>query len=422
MTADPLIPVERVQRAVADAARGLPECNPRAQVFFEARVDHRIVLASSGPRESVTTRTQGGAMVSGNSFHATEPHWLPGVEHPEQDWVVGLEPLIAEAASRASAGRGQPAWSARLVSFRQHVWVGSPTSDVVQDVREGCRLELRVRVGGTKSGESLEDLGFRPAGPWPIAAAFERTFDRAELRCSMVPPPSSGQTTAVFAPGAAGVVAHELIGHALEGDVVLRGRSWIGNGQLPAGGRPLTVVDDPRQGRGAWQIDDEGVAARETVLVDQGRPVGVLTDRVTAEALSLPLTGHGRRSSYLEVVRPRMGCTFIEAGTDDPLETVRSTPKGVFIRRLATGHTDPSAGRATFVVTDADRIEAGRISGPIEAFILVLEGRDAWGSIDRVGHDLQFDTCIGSCLRDGQPLAVSVGAPTIRIGVVGIHF
>ena len=421
MTADPLIPVERVQRAVADAARGLPECNPRAHVFFETRIDHRIALGSSGHREGVTTRTQGGAIVSGNSFHATEPPWLPGVGHPEQDWVAGLESIIAEAGARASAGRGQPVWSARIVSFRQHVWVGSPTSDVVQDVREGCRLELRVRVGGADSGESQEDLVLRQAGPWPIAAAFERAFERAEVRRSIVPSPSAGQTTAVFAPGAAGVVAHELIGHALEGDVVLRGRSWLRSTQLPECGRPLTVVDDPRRGRGAWQIDDEGVAAREAVLIERGRPVSVLTDRVTAEALSLPLSGHGRRSSYLEVVRPRMGCTFIEAGDDDPLEVVRSTPNGVFIRRLATGHTDPSTGRATFVVTDADRIEAGRISGPIDAFILVLEGRDAWGSIDRIAHDLQFDTCIGSCLRDGQPLAVSVGAPTIRIGVVGIH-
>jgi TldD protein len=117
-----------------------------------------------------------------------------------------------------------------------------------------------------------------------------------------------------------------------------------------------------------------------------------------------------------------MGCTFIDAGTDDPAEIVRSTSHGLFIRRLATGHTDPVTGRATFVVTDADRIEAGRLCEPLETFILVLEGRDAWSSIDRVGHDLRLDACVGSCLRDGQPLAVSVGAPTIRIGVVGIRF
>jgi predicted Zn-dependent protease len=62
----------------------------------------------------------------------------------------------------------------------------------------------------------------------------------------------------------------------------------------------------------------------------------------------------------------------------------------------------------------------GRCAEPIGTFILELNARDAWHAIDRVAHDLTFDTCIGSCVRDGQPLAVSVGAPTIRIGLVTV--
>ncbi len=184
--------------------------------------------------------------------------------------------------------------------------------------------------------------------------------------------------------------------------------------------RPVTVIDDPRRGRGAWTIDDEGVEARETTLVDRNRSVGMLLDRSSASAVGGASTGHGRRSSYLEPVRPRMGCTFIDAGTDDPAEIVRSTRRGVFIRRLASGHADPFTGRAAFIVSDADRIVDGRIGEPFDTFVLELDGREAWLSLDRVAHDLAFDTCVGSCVRDGQPLAVSVGAPTIRIGVATV--
>jgi TldD protein len=88
---------------------------------------------------------------------------------------------------------------------------------------------------------------------------------------------------------------------------------------------------------------------------------------------------------------------------------------------MAAGHTDPISGRASFLVDDADEIVDGRLGDPLDVFVLELDGHESWRSIDRVAHDLAFDTCVGSCVRDGQPLAVSVGAPTIRIGVVRVH-
>ena len=147
----------------------------------------------------------------------------------------------------------------------------------------------------------------------------------------------------------------------------------------------------------------------------------MLLDRGSASTLGKLSTGHGRRTSYLETVLPRMGCTFIEAGDDDPSEVLRGTRTGVYIRRLTAGHTDRISGRASFLVTDADRIVDGRLAEPLDVFVLELDGRESWKTIDRIGHDLAFDSCIGSCVRDGQPLAVSVGAPTIRIGVTRVH-
>jgi TldD protein len=155
-------------------------------------------------------------------------------------------------------------------------------------------------------------------------------------------------------------------------------------------------------------------------LIDRNRIVGGMHDWSSARRLGVAPTGHGRRASYLDPVLPRMGCTYVDAGVEDPADILRLTPSGVFIRRLVAGHTDPASGRASFTVTDADRIVGGRCAEPIDAFMFELDAREALPAIDRVGHDLAFDTCIGSCLRDGQPLAVSVGAPTIRIGVVTV--
>jgi TldD protein len=146
----------------------------------------------------------------------------------------------------------------------------------------------------------------------------------------------------------------------------------------------------------------------------------MLMDMASADTLGKVPTGHGRRSSYLEAVKPRMGCTYIATGVDDPDEALRSTRSGVFIRRLVGGHTDPITGRATFIVSDSDRIVEGRLAEPLGVFVLDLDGHESLRSIDRVADDLSFDACIGSCVREGQAMAVSVGAPTIRIGVVRV--
>lgn len=405
-----------IRNAVARAAS--------AHVFFEERADLRMTLGSSGLREIIETRTRGAAISGQRSVHVAGREFmdLPRMD-PKQPFPRAplLEAAIIEGATQASAGRRHPLWSAKLISFHQEVWVGLSGTEAAHDVRRGSRVTLRVQIGSERSAHAVEELVLRPDGSSSFKEAFIRAFDRADQRGSSRQAPGSGPISAVFAPGVAGVVIHELVGHALEGDVVARGPTWISAKTVPSALTPVTVIDDPRRGRGAWMLDDEGVAAGETTLLDRGRPVGMLLDRTSAAAFGKNSTGHGRRSSYLESVRPRMGCTFIASGIDAPEDILRSTRTGVFIRRLAGGHTDPKSGRASFTVSDADRIVDGDLAEPLDAFVLELDGVESWGSIDRIAHDLTFDTCVGSCVRDGQPMAVSVGAPTIRIGVVTVR-
>jgi TldD protein len=410
-----------VRNAIADAASALTAGDPRAHIFYEERTDLRMTLASSGRRDVVVTRTRGAAVSGPHSIHITDPEFLDPGAAARTLSAEDLESVIVQGGAAAGMGRRHPFWSANLVAFEQAIWVGNPEAGVAQDIRRGCRVELRARVGGEGTASAIEEFVVTTNDTRPLADRFSSAFDRAEERLSPIEAMPRGPAAAVFAPGVAGVVVHELIGHALEGDVIARRATWIQGTGLPTAGRTITVVDDPRRGRGAWTIDDEGTRAGETLLIEHGDSVGLLLDRPSAMALGRVSTGHGRRSSYLDSVRPRMGCTFLVAGADDPEDVIRSTRSGVFIRRLAAGHTDPCVGRASFIVTDGDRIIDGRLAGPVQSFVMEIDGLEMWTSIDRVAHDLAFDTCVGSCVRDGQPLAVSVGAPTIRIGVVTVR-
>jgi hypothetical protein len=420
------LPGDDIRQAVADAARGLCAADPQAHVFYEERQDVRATLGSDGFRNELTTDSRGGA-VGGRTASlvsesvGTAASRVAGRDSEREAGIGLLEDAVVQTAASATSGRQRASWSAKLVAFHQEIWVGRPGMDVVCDARQGCRIELRARVGISRPGQAVEDLVVRLGDPSPIMGAFTRVFERAEERGSAASSRlGPGEVAGVLAPGVAGVVAHELIGHALEGDVVSRGQSWLASGGSATASADVAVTDDPRRGRGAWKLDDEGTATGETHLIVRGRTSGLLLDSAVALALGKTSTGHGRRASHLDRIQPRMGCTFIEAGADDPEEILRATRSGVFIRRLTAGHTDPVSGRATFLVSDADRIIDGALAGPLDDFVIELDGVVSWASIDRIAHDLAFDTCVGSCVRDGQPLAVSVGAPTIRIGVMRV--
>jgi hypothetical protein len=51
-----------------------------------------------------------------------------------------------------------------------------------------------------------------------------------------------------------------------------------------------------------------------------------------------------------------------------------------------------------------------------------MNAADAIHSLDAIADDLAFDTCVGTCVRDGQAMATSVGAPTCRIGLATAFF
>jgi len=432
--------------ALVRAARGLPPKDDTAQIFYEIRDDLRVEIGSDSEVSTVATRLR-GARVSRAAprpwqtfLSAPSPLDLDGLvqgrvtgpgssradDSAAGDFgpdatriVVWLEDLGHRFAALARGTR--PTFAARWVGFRQRVYIGRPGGEVVTDLRAGATVRLEVGVAGPSGlGRAAWEAVLRLPEELPQLEDRLRTLlDRAHARLDgrLADP---GPTPVVLAPGVGGVLVHELIGHALEADTVLRGASWLGSAGSRIAPEGITIVDDPRRGRGAWKLDDEGVVCRVTPLVDAGRVGACLLDLDSAARCGRPPTGHGRRSSFREAVHPRMGCTFVAPGGLEPEEILLDTPDGIYVRRMRSANTDARSGTARFVVTDADRIDKGQLVHPLQPFILEMRGATALASIDRVGSDLTFDTCIGSCVRDGQPLSTSVGAPTLRIGVATV--
>ena len=161
---------------------------------------------------------------------------------------------------------------------------------------------------------------------------FGRLVDRDEdLRQALshmdellsAPPAHAGVFPIILDPIGGGIFIHEAFGHLSEADLTLNNpelRGRLSNG-VEIGSSILSVIDDPTlpSRGGSYEFDDEGVPARRTHLITNGRISGRLHSRETAAAFGEPVTRNCRASDAGFGPLVRMSNTYIAAGTS-PLD------------------------------------------------------------------------------------------------------
>jgi TldD protein len=231
----------------------------------------------------------------------------------------------------------------------------------------------------------------------------------------------SGQMPVVIASGQGGTMFHESIGHGLEGDRIFKKLSYYSNRMGERVGSDLiTVLDDatlPNQ-RGSLDVDDEGTPGQKKLLIEKGILRGFMHDNLSAMQLGTESTGNGRRESFREMAIPRMTNTFLAPGQDDPEEMIRSVDSGLLVKAIGSGQVQVATGEFVFRVTEAYRIEKGKVTYPVRNVILIGNGPEVMQKIDRVGPNLDFT--LGFCGKSGQRAAVSEGAPEFRISAITV--
>ena len=271
-----------------------------------------------------------------------------------------------------------------------------------------------VRQHGTATGGGSVEAGYFAART-PEQVAREAAGVAVTLLGAEEP--EAGTYPVVVGPGWGGVLVHECFGHSMEGDGIRKGSSiratQLGR-QVAAAG--VTIVDSGLVpfSRGSFRLDDEGTPAQRTVLVEDGVLVGYLWDLLNARLTGNRPTGNGRRASYRDYPLCRMTNTYIEAGPHAPEALIGAVTRGLYCRNLGGGSVNPADGNFSFQVTEAWRIEGGRLAAPVRNATLTGNGNDAMLRIDGVGSDLVIEGSTGSCGKDGQWKPVGVGQPTVR--------
>jgi TldD protein len=73
-----------------------------------------------------------------------------------------------------------------------------------------------------------------------------------------------------------------------------------------------------------------------------------------------------------------------------------------------------------FSASEAYLIEKGKVTTPIKGAMLIGDGPEALNKISMVGNDLQLDSGVGTCGKEGQSVPVGVGQPTLKIDEITV--
>jgi len=310
-----------------------------------------------------------------------------------------------------------------LAGSLQQIEILRADGHLVKDMRPLVRLGIAVVAG---EGDRLEN-GFYGCGGRQAFADFitaqnwQEAADEA-LRQALVNlqarPAPAGTFDVVLASGWPGVMLHEAVGHGLEGDFNRKKTSAFSGllGQQVAA-KGVSVVDDgtiPAR-RGSLTIDDEGTPSGRNVLIEDGKLVSYMQDRLNARLMGLQPTGNGRRQSYAHMPMPRMTNTMMLAGDKEPQEIISTVRQGIYCVSFGGGQVDITSGKFVFECTEAYLIEDGKLGSPIKGATLIGNGPDAMHRITMIGNDLKLDSGIGACGKAGQTVPVGVGQPHLRM-------
>ncbi|MEQ1487425.1 MAG: metalloprotease TldD [Methylotenera sp.] len=317
--------------------------------------------------------------------------------------------------------------TASIAGEYEVVMVARHDGVMAADVRPLVRLSINViaesngrREQGSSGGGGRFDYSYFTDDVLQDYA--QKAVHQAIINLDARPAPA-GSMTVVLGAGWPGILLHEAIGHGLEGDFNRKGSSAFSNmiGQQVAA-KGITIVDDGTiaDRRGSLSMDDEGNPTNRTVLIEDGILRGYIQDTLNAKLMNMPITGNARRESYAHIPMPRMTNTYMLNGTVPPEEIIKSVKKGLYAANFGGGQVDITSGKFVFSASEAYMIEDGKITYPVKGATLIGNGPEVLKRVSMIGNDMQLDSGVGTCGKEGQSVPVGVGQPTLKIDALTV--
>ncbi|MDJ0737673.1 MAG: TldD/PmbA family protein [Nostocaceae cyanobacterium] len=273
------------------------------------------------------------------------------------------------------------------------------------------RTSIGERAGNTSDPNFLKTWDYQQAAEQIAESAGKMLYaDYVE----------SGTYPIIMANHFGGVIFHEACGHLLETTQIERNTTPFANkkGEKIAH-ESLTAWDEGRTENtfGAIDMDDEGMPAQRTLLIEKGVLKNFLADRTGSFLTGHPRTGSGRRQSFAFPAASRMRNTYIAPGEYSVDDLFASVDKGIYCKKMGGGSVG-ATGEFNFGVDEAYLIENGKITKPLKGAILIGEAKEIMNKISMCSQDLSLAP--GFCGSVSGSVYVTVGQPHIKVDSITV--
>ncbi len=318
------------------------------------------------------------------------------------------------------------AQSRRAVYFRdwQEVLVAASDGTFARDIRltqsvgysllcaDGAnRSSIGKRSGNTSDPNFLRQWDFDNTAQSVAESAGKMLYaDYVE----------SGHYPIIMANEFGGVIFHEACGHLLETtQIEHKTTPFMDKKGEKIAHENLTAWDEglSDQAFGTIDMDDEGMPAQRTLLIENGILKNFIADRTGSVRTGHPRTGSGRRQSYAYAAASRMRNTYIAPGAYSLDDLFNSVDKGIYCKQMGGGSVGPT-GEFNFSVSEAYLIENGKITKPLKGATLIGTATDIMDKISMSSQDLGL--AAGFCGSVSGSIYVTVGQPHIKVDAITV--
>ena len=316
--------------------------------------------------------------------------------------------------------------SRRASYFRdwQEVLVAASDGTFARDIRLTQSVALNLLCADGAHRSSIGERGGNTSDPnflktWDFQQAAEKISESAGkmLYADYV---ESGNYPIIMANHFGGVIFHEACGHLLETTQIERNTTPFANkkGEKIAH-EALTAWDEGRTDNafGTIDMDDEGMPAQRTLLIEKGILKNFLADRTGSVRTGHPRTGSGRRQNFNYAAASRMRNTYIASGEHSIDDLFASIDKGIYCKKMGGGSVG-ATGEFNFGVEEAYLIENGKMTKPLKGAILIGEAQEIMNKISMCSSDLSLAP--GFCGSVSGSIYTTVGQPHIKVDSITV--
>jgi len=177
-----------------------------------------------------------------------------------------------------------------------------------------------------------------------------------------------------------------------------------------AGGN-ITLVDDPflKDGMTISTFDDEGVATKETKIIDGGKLNSYLHNLKTARKDNVESTGNGFKAAIQSKVGTSTTNLYIQKGDLSFDELIKDIDKGVYITSVHGTHAGINSINGDFSLqSQGYMIENGKVTSPLRLITIAGNYFEMLNKVEKISNEIKFDySGVGTPTMLIKELAVS---------------